>query len=212
MTPEEQRQAEQRQADEQKQLLLLLALSMSNFGPQVASSIRRVAIEPLTYLGGVSDELLAKLIDAHAHAWYLGRVRAGDTAPFNATDVQMGRAIAFGQLPYLSNFLSKAASGGYLDTDGNVKIAAIEQRANLYSSRLFGSANASWVNTLPEATVFTWHTTALENCSQCASYNGLKYTRATLPGVPGDGHTDCNTKCRCYLTTETDAVSFVFED
>lgn len=149
------------------------------------------------------------LEDWHGYAGYLGRAHAGDEAPFDEDDRKFGRLIvneAGGQIDYLSAFVEDLESGRYPTQE------AIRARANLYAHRLVGTANEAWSLSQYPTTFFTWHLGAAESCEDCISYaNSGPYTEETLPAYPGDGQSQCNTNCKCYLTTNEGQTGLVLE-
>src|SRR5438552_3594131 len=85
--------------------------------------------------------VLETLAEAHAQAGYLGRVRAGDTAPFDADDARFGQLVAQEEMPFLDGFRDDIAAGRYTGEEGTLDAGQVERRAQMYVARLYGTAN-----------------------------------------------------------------------
>lgn len=77
---------------------------------------------------------------------------------------------------------------------------AIVQRLTLYNERVRGTANLGAVDMLDVTDEIKWidHKSP-EECQDCVGRGGKIYLKGTLPGVPGDGSTECGVRCRCHL-------------
>jgi len=103
------------------------------------------------------------------------------------------------QRQYLSNFKNfieaKKATGQELT--GYVKY-----RADLYAQRGTAIFETAHVSTLPDDVLLNWTLHPAEHCGVCPIFAANSpYTKATLPGYPGEGFhlTPCGVNCVCTL-------------
>lgn len=87
---------------------------------------------------------------------------------------------------------------------GQVSEAQALARITQYAQAAQQAYWHEWVKLLPKQKSIYWRLTAsAENCGDCAERaNNSPYTVEALPGVPGDGSTQCHGNCRCYLEGE----------
>lgn len=162
--------------------------------------------------GDFGDAAEALLEDAHAEAAVLGRTLAGRSGVRGPADDEWAALRMEGEASFLHGFVADLEAGRYLDDAGAVQAESVAARARLYGAALLGTAYEVWVEAQPETTLYYWHLGAAESghCGDCPGRElGSPYTRATLPGVPGDGSTACLTNCRCWLSTGSGRIGFV---
>lgn len=102
------------------------------------------------------------------------------------------KAFAKKQNKYLDKFAADIEAGeGTMDYDNRMELYANAVRAAYWG----GSSNEA-----DDDEPMDWVTTAHESCEDClAREANSPYTRGTLPGVPGDGSTQCRTNCKCLI-------------
>ncbi len=78
---------------------------------------------------------------------------------------------------------------------------AINQRLMLYNERTRGTANWGAVDMLSPTEEIYWRLDPAEthHCLDCPMRAKNVYVKGTLPGVPGDGSTECKVYCKCQL-------------
>lgn len=90
--------------------------------------------------------------------------------------------------------------GELVDDDLYYDEKAINQRLSLYVERLRGTANWGAVDMLDAADEIRWVLDTNENhCETCLSRSKVMWLKGTLPGVPGDGSSECGVHDRCHL-------------
>src|SRR5688500_15121629 len=118
--------------DPDKSLRRLQGSTASQQAP-LSTRPREGAIKPHTF--PVEDGKLLR--EAHSRAAYLGRVKAGDKAPFDRVDRAAGQRATKAQVKFLRGFRADLTSAeGY--TEQRAKA-----RAALYAKALVGTANES---------------------------------------------------------------------
>lgn len=149
--------------------------------------------------GEFGGRMLTTLADAHALAGYHGRVRAGDTAPFDQDDAQFGRLVAHEEQEHLWGFESDLAAGRYTDAPGGFDRAAVERRALLYTDRLTATANEALI--LVDGAAWNWVNTetSCQFCERRAA--GSPYAAGTVLPAPHPG-------CRCRIETTGGLAGF----
>lgn len=103
------------------------------------------------------------------------------------------------QRQYLSNFKNfietKKATGQELT-------GYVRYRAGLYAERGSALFETGHVSAMPDDILLNWTLHPAEHCFTCPIFAANSpYTKATLPGYPGEGFhlTQCGTNCRCSL-------------
>lgn len=178
----------------------------------VSAAVQRLAIDhradPEAAIDRFGERMTDFLERAHTHATYLGRYRAGDTAPTDVDDRAFAAQVVRGEDAFLARFEDALRDGRYTDEDGNLKTEAILARAGLYLRRVRGTANEAWALATPGE--IAWEIDpAAENCEDCLRYaEGSPYTWETLPTYPRAGRSVCLTGCKCILVAEDGQKSF----
>lgn len=146
-----------------------------------------------------SDQMLETLAHAHAEAGYRGRLRAGDLAPYDRDDLRFGQLVAQEQMAWLWKFQRDLEGGRY--GTGEPDAAAIQRRAAMYVTRLYGTANEAWGLTVNEP--LWWRLgDSEESCRSCPRLaEGSPYAPGALRVWPKSGATECNINCKCRVTT-----------
>lgn len=156
--------------------------------------------------GGLMLEALAH---GHAEAGYLGRVRAGDTAPFDLDDRRFGALVAQEEAPYLNAFEQDLLGGKYTQEDGTLDVERIQRRAALYVARIYGTANEALSLTIDEPIWWRLGEPETSHCRECpALAAGSPYAPGTLPTVPLGNATSCLSQCLCWLETASGLIGF----
>ena len=160
------------------------------------------------------DEFEAVMAGSIAHANAIGYTlaRAQTTGDWSQEPTispsDMAAAVALIQMrrKYLDEFIADVQGGRYTDDQGSISAAAVSARSAMYVGTAYYSANRTWLNSLPSEMLIYWN--ALPGCCDgcSARQEGGPYTRASLPGIPGDGSTPCMMNCRCSISTDTGAV------
>lgn len=159
-----------------------------------------------------ADKLYDTLLRAHRQACYLGRYRAGDTSPPDADDVRFASDVMRGEDAYLAAFADTLAEGGYRAPDGSLQEHAVLRRAEMYLSRVVGTANEVWALTTPGR--IHWKLGEAEHCHNAHGYDcpklaaGGPYTWQSLPTAPKACETPCIFNCTCLLVSEDGTTSF----
>ncbi len=148
---------------------------------------------------------------AHTHAAALGERRAGGVGPRFAEE--LARRVIREERGFLRGMVADAAAGRYRRGGEFLKGAQARQaRASLYALKLSGTANAAWVAGVSERqgpVLFTWQLGGTDHCSDCPDLAaGSPYTEEGLPSFPGDGGSECLTRCACELVTEAGDSGF----
>jgi len=114
------------------------------------------------------------------------------------------------QEPYLRDYLTDAVSGTNTPAES-------ANRASMWASSLVAPYEHAYVFTSGEIAAsrgenyrYRWHLGDSEHCALCLQRDGKVFTRATLPGMPGDGGfgataTVClgGPRCACWVSVET---------
>lgn len=157
-----------------------------------------------------ADDFYTLLYGAHSEAWAIGRQVGGDRAKLNEDDQLLGLEIADNETEYLNSFINDIEDGRYTDADGNLKIGAVKQRANLYLGKLRGTANEAFVSASDPDDQFDWRMSAIEHCDDCPRFASLSpFNADELYAYPGSGDTECMTNCKCYLVRKSDGKSSI---
>ena len=166
----------------------------------------------LALLAGVGDEtvtwptaaakIATSLQAGHAMAHYLGRVHAGDDEPFGDMDNAAGAAAWSKYLPNWGNLTADVHTGRY-GTPGTESWTpeALANRLKLYMDGWQPTAAAAWLAFQPDDALYDWLLDkGAHHCPDCPAFaDGGPYTADTIPAMPGDGHTECMSGCRCQL-------------
>lgn len=153
--------------------------------------------------------MLTTLAEAHAQAGYHGRQRAGDLAPFDADDARFGNLAAQEELPFLQAFAYDVMGERYRDESGKLDAERVTQRAEMYLSRLYGTANEALA--LVDGGLIYWVLGEPEtnHCTDCPELaRNSPYFPGQLPTVPRGNQTICLGGCLCSLRTESGLVGF----
>ncbi len=144
---------------------------------------------------------------AHTEAVILGRNLAGDLSPRELDDELFAAMVMRDQDKFLARFIGDIGAGRYSNDDGTLKLAQIKARANLYGSRLRGTANDVFVLASPVGALFAWHQLTVEPCEDCPRWEaGSPYLESQLTTKPGMGQTQCGVNCGCVLVRIDDGV------
>jgi hypothetical protein len=156
------------------------------------------------------------LIDAHAHAAYLGRrLVLGNTSPYGQSDRLRGAVAMAGQVPFLQRLVSDLQTGTrYPLTPEGALPGVLTARLTLYAKRLRGTANEAWLESQTAGTMIIWQLGSTErHCGDCPSLAaGSPYHAQLLLQTPGDGSTQCGSNCDCSIMTTTGEEAFPLED
>lgn len=151
--------------------------------------------------------MLATLAEAHAQAGYQGRLRAGDTAPFDADDRRFGQLVAQEELSFLDAFRRDLEGGRYMGEDGALDEAAVVRRTEMYAARLHGTANEALALVADEE--IAWVLGDTDHCRSCLRLaENSPYRAGMLPTVPRGGRTICLVACGCRIETASGLVGF----
>jgi hypothetical protein len=145
------------------------------------------------------QRMLEQLTAAHAQAGYRGRLRAGDTAPYDADDTRFGALVAQEEQPFLSRFRADIEGGRYGVEEPDTE--ALQRRAAMYTAKLYATATEAWGLTLDEP--LWWRLgEAEESCRSCVRLaEGSPYAPGTLRVGPRSGATSCKVFCKCFVET-----------
>lgn len=162
-----------------------------------ARGLARQAVDGSLSPAAFGDRMAELLEDAHAHAAYLGRFHAGDTAPPEADDRRFAETVVDGQAEFLARFMQDLEGGRYAES-----AEGAAARAALYASRLVGTSNEVFI-LASDDTLWEWVLGASEqHCPDCPGRAaGGPYTAEALAGMgyPGSGSTACKVRCRCSV-------------
>lgn len=152
------------------------------------------------------DQMLETLAGAHAEAGYRGRLRAGDTAPYDRDDVRFGQLVAWEEQPYLDGFRRDLESGKY--AEGDAGRLAITRRALMYVNRLYGTANEAVVLVAGDEELWHWRRGKTDSCSACVRLEENSPYRGHPPTTPRSGATPCLSSCGCTCTSSSGLETF----
>lgn len=144
----------------------------------------------------------AVLAEAHAEAAAMGRRLGGDPAGRMPSDALIGMEAVRDDAQRLYGWMEqmRAKDRRYYDEDGNLREPQVRNRLNLYTNRLRSTANKGFLVPGDDDALYDWVMLAVEHCSDCPGrQEGSPYTKRTLPGIPGDGSTECKVNCACVL-------------
>lgn len=153
------------------------------------------------------DQMLATLAEAHAEAGYRGRVRAGDTAPYDRDDQRFGWLVAQEEARYLDGF-RRALEAGRYESEAGTNEAAILRRANLYVQRLYGTANEA-LALVAEGERWHWERGKEDSCRSCIRLEENSPYIGLPPTLPRMGKTECLNACGCRCFTDSGLETFV---
>lgn len=140
------------------------------------------------------------LRDAHTRAVYLGRWRAGDTAPFEADDRRFADLVMRHEEPFLTDFEDALVAGRYQTPEGEPRREAVRARASLYLLRIKGTANEAWALATGGMLWWVLDPTEEHHCDDCPALARMSpYMWNALPTVPAAGQTVCLVRCKCTL-------------
>jgi hypothetical protein len=150
---------------------------------------------------------------SHARAAVLGSFRAKRHDPPSDVAIRVAANASREQTGFLIGFARDLAEGKYAPKSQGGKGAG-QRRARfaLYSLRLGGTANRSFLDTLtagdPGLEVL-WIRKPGESCRTCIAEASYGWRPASeLTRVPGDGTSICIVKCRCKLQTRQGQESY----
>jgi hypothetical protein len=155
--------------------------------------------------GGIVLETLAH---GHAQAAYLGRVRAGDGAPFDQDDERFGALVAQEEQPFLQGFAADLAAGRYQGEDGGFDHAAAGKRLALYVARLHGTANEALALTAGDEEAWTWTRGKKDSCASCVTLEANSPYSGLPPTLPRMGQTECLSNCGCRCVSSSGLETF----
>jgi len=191
--------------EKQRHLVVLLLNTVDGAPSAFGNAISNLETQNLS-VKGFADQVIEGLTPLHIKAATLGRVRAtGGTMPAlpSDADIALGTRVADSQRIYLEKMATQILAEELSDKQ-------VADRMKLYGQRTVGTANESWKGNVADTTLINWIDTGDKSeCEDChvLADNG-PYTTDTLPSVPGDGATECQVQCRCYLETEGGERSF----
>lgn len=162
-------------------------------------------------------EMEKHLRDGHRTASRLGRLLGGDRRAGAAYDRAVAKLAWEGdgdgpsQRDWFRAFSDEVKSGRYGtpgdDADPPRPDAVLERSLRWSGGPWVATANETWIDREDAETVYTWRTRrGAQSCTQCASYDGKRYTRDELPAVPGQ--CQCLWRCGCWLETDDGARGF----
>jgi len=158
------------------------------------------------------DAMRGWLLDAHAEAAVLGRLRAG-VPEDTGMDAARMRGAADAESEFLAGFYDAldARDPRYWDDEAQSwRIEAIQSRARSYTGRMRGTANQAFLDESPAEATFRWVLGASEShCDDCPYFAGLEpMARDEWPTVPGANQTPCLYNCSCHLERDDGVTSF----
>lgn len=165
---------------------------------QLGFRLNRGILDPTKYIQAVFDVLEA----SHAQAVKMGRNLGGDLSPIEDDDFAFAMRIMNEEAPFLNRFRTDILLGRYTDAQGRFKLGAINARANLYTGRIRGTANETFVLSSEPEDTFAWHDLTAESCAECPGIAaGGPYTAGQLflIGYPAQGRQPCGGNCGCIL-------------
>lgn len=155
------------------------------------------------------DDFYRQLLDGHAQSWGLGRNRGGDLAE-DLNDFLRGREKADEESEYLQRFLDDLQTERYRDAEsGALKGDPIKLRTDLYVQKMRGTAGEAFVHTFEAEEELEWSLgTDESHCEDCPQMAALSpFTKETLFSYPGDGQTECLSRCLCHLVRLSDSIT-----
>lgn len=153
------------------------------------------------------DRMLETLAEAHAQAGYRGRLRAGDTAPYDRDDTRFGALVADEEARFLWRFRRDIEGGRYGADEPETE--AIARRALFYVSRLYGTANEALALTADEPIWWRLGEPESSHCRSCPRLaENSPYPPGQLPTVPRGNQTTCKQNCLCWLETASGLIGF----
>lgn len=153
-----------------------------------------------------SDQMLETLVQAHAEAGYRGRLRAGDLAPYDRDDLRFGQLVAQEQMAWLWKFQRDLEGGRY--GTGEPDAAAIQRRAQLYVTRLYGTANEALALVAGDDEEWVWSLGVGDTCSGCIRLAQNSPYRGRPPTMPKMGQTPCLANCLCSCQASSGLETF----
>lgn len=150
----------------------------------------------------------------HARAAILGAARATRNPLHVEQAIQAAARASQSQTQFLLGFARQLAEGKYRPrSQGGLGATQRAARFALYSLRLAGTANDSWLRTMKAAkgvdVEVRWVKHAKESCPDCLFEAGQGWRPAyTLHRVPGEGSTQCKIRCKCQLLTRDGQASY----
>src|SRR5688572_15665831 len=100
---------------------------------RLVNEMRAESIDPVEF----GDRMAILLEDRHGRAAALGRQRAGDTTPRNASDDLLAAEVVDVEAEYLDAFVKKLQAGGYTDSEsGLTDWRRVQDRAISYTEKL----------------------------------------------------------------------------
>lgn len=174
----------------------------------LASQLANGEIKASTFVNKGRD-LLAQ---SHAQAFAIGRAKATDTKPGDATYADHLKAdrIAKGQWAFLRGFAADIEAGRYDPKSQDGEGAKVRKaRGVLYALKLGGTANEGFLSKQDADEEVLWVLHAKESCPDCIAEAGKGWRkRSDMDRLPGDGSTKCVTRCKCTLETREGATGF----
>lgn len=159
-----------------------------------------------------ADKLHELLIRSHESAQLLGRQRAGVLHGLDETDRQVALFHLQEQGSFLAGFSADLVDkkDRYWDSDKQEwKKGAVARRAQMYGSRLRGTASIAFETNSPGDSWFYWRLGAAEHCEDCIDLAARSpWKKGELPVFPGDGGTECLVNCKCHLERDDGVKSF----
>lgn len=188
--PEE--RIERKKKDKRRDALLaLLGLSILRAKGEVQGLVKGFAdgaVDASGFVSGLRDSIYRGFIQSAS----VGNLLSPE--PSSSSSAVADKVLAEQEL-YLAGLQSDIEEGKY---DGKSK--ALADRANQYVARIRGVAHEAFVATLDADTQIAWILGPCAHCRDCPIRAEFSpYTKATLPGIPGDGSTECLNFCCCGL-------------
>jgi hypothetical protein len=149
------------------------------------------------------------LLESHKDSWILGRRRAGDFGAEDIYDELAGRAKVDQESEWLLNFFHDLETGRYLDAEGKLKTGIVVNRSIMYSGKLRGTANDSFIQASGADDSFEWSLGGAElHCSDCPKLASMSpWLKDELGAWPGSGDTPCLTNCKCSIVRLSDGLA-----
>lgn len=154
------------------------------------------------------DRVYESLARGHADAYSAGLRHGGshlDPLAIQAEAEAHGRAVADAENAWLDKFVADLEDGRYTADDGSLNLGPILTRGDMYAQKLRATGAQGFVDASDPEEEFDWVMTALEHCPDCPRMAALSpYKAHELFTMPGQGDTECLTRCKCHLVRRSD--------
>lgn len=166
--------------------------------------------------GEFGDRMALLLEERHGRAAVLGRRRAGQFGPRNATDNLMGSIAVDGESEFLRDFVEALESSRYTDPETRmVNWRKITRRAVSYAEKLGGTANEAFGLASPLTSTFKWMLGLKEQhcdrpgltCPDLAKDSAK--TAMAMETWPRNCDTPCLNNCGCFVVRNDGRLGFL---